>query len=190
MPDKEENLSHEDRIVWEKVTRTVTAYDGRMPIRAVPESMAELMGQPEPPARKKRVETPGPAAAPPPPKKTNDPSLQSIERPTWRKIKNGRITIDARIDLHGLIRAEAHNLLHSFLVRARERGMRHVLVITGKGRSDGSEGVLRRDVPQWLSKAEFRPLVSGIETSAPGHGGDGALYVRLRRQSDLKRDKG
>jgi len=188
MPDKDENLSHEDRIVWEKVTRTVTAYDGRTPSRAIPESMADLMAQPEPPVRKKRIETVGPAA--PPPKKASNPQIHSIERPTWRKIKKGRITIDARIDLHGLIRAEAHNLLHGFLVQARERGMRHVLVITGKGRSGSSEGVLRRDVPQWLEKAEFRLLVSGVETSAPGHGGDGALYVRLRRQSDMQRDNG
>jgi DNA-nicking Smr family endonuclease len=33
----------------------------------------------------------------------------------------------------------------------------------------------------WFSKPEFRHLISSYETSAPNHGGEGALYVRLAK---------
>ena len=75
-----------------------------------------------------------------------------------------------------------HQMLeHSFISRAHERGLRHVLVITGKGSSMGSEGALKRAVPMWFSKPEFRHLISSYETSAQKHGGEGALYVRLSK---------
>ncbi len=71
--------------------------------------------------------------------------------------------------------------------RAQGDGAKYVLVITGKGRmsaSDGSRevGVLKRQVPQWLRLPEFRIYVTGFENAHVGHGGEGALYVRLRRQ--------
>lgn len=92
--------------------------------------------------------------------------------------------IDARIDLHGMTQTRAHRALSDFLRRAHADGLTFVLVITGKGRSGESEserGVLRRQVPQWLSLPEFRTLVVGFEEAHIGHGGEGALYVRIRR---------
>jgi hypothetical protein len=71
-----------------------------------------------------------------------------------------------------------------FLQRAHSDGLNFVLVITGKGRATGADperGVLRRQVPQWLSLPEFRSLVVGFEEAHVGHGGEGALYVRIRR---------
>jgi DNA-nicking Smr family endonuclease len=61
-----------------------------------------------------------------------------------------------------------------------------VLVITGKGARPGSDphgerGVLKRQVPLWLESVEFRPLVIGFASAGIGHGGQGALYVRVRR---------
>lgn len=174
-------LTHEDRIVWEKVARTVKAYKGVSHPQAPAEDMTSLFGPAE-------VKPATEAAAQPLPvtvttrAKSGPPDLHPIERPVLKKLARGRLDIEARLDLHGLKRAEAHNLLYDFLARARERGMRHVLVITGKGSSLASEGVLRREVPIWLAKAEFRPLVSGHEVAAQGHGGEGALYIRLRRR--------
>jgi DNA-nicking Smr family endonuclease len=178
----ERKLTHEDRIVWEKVARTVKAYAAKAVPAVAQEDMQALLSStaPEPAAA-----TPAGiarAAAAAKPAKPGPPELHPIEKPVLKKLARGRLDIEARLDLHGLKRAEAHNLLHDFLVRARERGMRHVLVITGKGSSLASEGVLRREVPIWLAKPEFRPFVSGHEFAAQGHGGDGALYVRLRRQ--------
>ena len=64
--------------------------------------------------------------------------------------------------------------------------MRHVLVITGKGSSMGSKGALKRAVPLWFSKPEFRFLISSYEPAAQHHGGEGALYIRLARRSGEK----
>ncbi|MDQ0562763.1 DNA-nicking Smr family endonuclease [Rhizobium mesoamericanum] len=105
-----------------------------------------------------------------------------LEKPVKRKIAKGRLPLEARIDLHGLVQSEAHLLLLEFLMRAHERGMRHVLVITGKGSSLGSEGALKRAVPMWFSKPEFRYFISSYETAAHHHGGEGALYIRLSRR--------
>ena len=71
-------------------------------------------------------------------------------------------------------------MLLRFLRTSHQRDARLVLVITGKGRS-GEMGVLRRQVPQWLALPEFRELVVGFEDAAIAHGGQGALYVRVRR---------
>ena len=97
-----------------------------------------------------------------------------------QRVARGKEAIDARLDLHGLTQAQAHSALLRFLHNANARDARLVLVITGKGR--GSEpGVLRRQVPQWLGLPEFRSLVVGFEDAHIAHGGEGALYVRVRR---------
>ena len=80
-----------------------------------------------------------------------------------------------------MVQSEAHFLLLDFLIRAHGRGLRHVLVITGKGSSMGSDGALKRVVPMWFSKPEFRHLISSHEPAARQRGGEGALYVRLSR---------
>lgn len=112
-------------------------------------------------------------------------SQHAIEKPTRRKLAKGRLAIDARIDLHEMTQQRAYDALAGFLRQAQAMGLRHVLVITGRGGSAGSafgsRGVLRRVVPQWFSGPEFRPLVSGFDSAERHHGGDGALYVRVRR---------
>ncbi len=108
--------------------------------------------------------------------------LNPIDRPVHKKIAKGRVTIDARIDLHGLTQQIAHRVLYDFLTDAYLGGDRHVLVITGKGTSSGGRGILRQVVPDWFQKSEFKEFVSGYRVSAQHHGGDGALYVRLRKR--------
>ena len=73
-----------------------------------------------------------------------------------------------------------------FLRQASGRGARLVLVITGKGARGeaGERGVLRRQVPHWLRLPEFRALVIGFEQAHVAHGGEGALYVRVRRSRE------
>ncbi len=97
-----------------------------------------------------------------------------------RGVARGKEPIDARLDLHGLTQSEAHAALLRFLRNAHARDARLVLVITGKGRG-GEPGVLRRQVPHWLGLPEFRALVVGFEDAHIAHGGEGALYVRVRR---------
>jgi len=97
------------------------------------------------------------------------------------RVARGKEPIDGRLDLHGLTQSEAHSALLRFLRTASARGARLVLVITGKGVGSGERGVLRRQVPQWLNMPEFRALVVGFEDAHIAHGGEGALYVRVRR---------
>ncbi len=119
---------------------------------------------------------------PPPP-----PPLAPLGRRLKQRVARGREPIEARLDLHGFTQAEAHAALLRFLRRAQADRLKTVLVVTGKGstrdvRNAGAEyGVLKRAVPQWLALPEFRSLVLGFEDAHSAHGGQGALYLRLRR---------
>ena len=131
------------------------------------------------------------------PKATKAAPIAEFDRKKAKKIRSGQIEIEARIDLHGLRQDEAHVMLQAFLVRAQRRGKRWVLVITGKGRiatgrdddapfdmtRNRDRGVLKRNVPRWLEEPELRGLVVSYTTAAAAHGGDGALYVHLRKQN-------
>jgi DNA-nicking Smr family endonuclease len=132
------------------------------------------------PARRKSAES-SPAAA---------PRLRPSSTPLaigWQEkqdVARGRIAIDARIDLHGMTQAQAHHSLLAFLRRSQQGGAKFVLVITGKGAPNalcGERGVLRKQVPLWLGLPEFRNCVLGFGGAHIAHGGDGALYVRLRK---------
>jgi len=114
-----------------------------------------------------------------------------LDRRLTQRLARGRTAIDARIDLHGLTQAEAFAQLTAFLRRARRDGARTVLVITGKGAIGDPEGpargVLRRQVPLWLSASGLREGVIAFAPAHAEHGGSGALYVRLRRAEQLRR---
>ncbi|GGA90533.1 DNA repair protein [Brucella endophytica] len=180
-------LRLEDRILWETVARTTRPLKPRASrLPKLPDDFelweAEVGGrEPASPPQVGQVPPALPPAAKPkqPPREPYPP--HPLDRTTHRKIAKGRLDIEARIDLHGLTQGEAHGLLYGFLLDARSRGLRHVLVITGKGSSSGSEGILRQAVPHWFSTPAFRILVSAYEDAARKHGGHGALYVRLRR---------
>lgn len=112
------------------------------------------------------------------------PALSPIMRKEMQKLARGNAAIDARIDLHGMTQAEAHGALQRLLHRSQAHGAKFVLVITGKGQPNslrGERGVLRRQVPMWLTLPEFRRYVLGFDVAHTGHGGEGALYVRLRK---------
>ena len=138
----------------------------------------------QPPARKsadpKGINAAKPEIKTPPrlvPKKLPipDPRLDPKSR---RRLARGTITIDARIDLHGLTAARARSRLTGFLTAAAEARSKWVLVITGKGRA--GDGVLRREVPLWFGQPPLDRLVIAYEPATAAHGGGGALYVRLR----------
>lgn len=177
-------LDPEERILWGKVAKSTRPLPGRMrEILEFEEEQAVRLAAEEAerskPARPVEEQV-VPAALTPRPKRPAGVH-HPLERPVKKKLAKGHLQIEARIDLHGLFQGEAHDLLLDFILRAHERGLRHVLVITGKGRSLGSEGALRRAVPLWFSKPEFRFLISSYEQAAHHHGGEGAMYVRLSR---------
>ncbi|WP_317992622.1 Smr/MutS family protein [Bartonella gliris] len=110
-----------------------------------------------------------------------------FDRVVHRKIAKGHYPLEACLDLHGCVQEEAYFFLKKFLQSSQQNGLRYVLVITGKGRSQGSDGVLYQFVPHWLSTPAFRSYVHTFEQAARQHGGGGALYVRLRRFMPEKR---
>ncbi len=118
-------------------------------------------------------------------------SSSSIEPRLHRRLARGKIAIDATIDLHDLRQDEAQSALVRFLSVAYSRQSRTVLVITGKGKKtnenqiyglSSNKGILRTMLPIWLKGASLSQIVMGYEVAAQAHGGDGAFYVRLRRQ--------
>ena len=172
-------------MLWGKVARSTRPMPGRM------EDLLDFEEEPPPveePVTPKALSATVSGAAlfagsgreqpPKPAVRTHYP----LERPVKKKLARGHLALEAKLDLHGMIQSEAHSILLDFLHRAHRRGLRHVLVITGKGSSLGSDGALKRAVPMWFSKPDFRGLISSYEPAAHHHGGEGALYVRLARQ--------
>ncbi|MCL2723119.1 MAG: Smr/MutS family protein [Polyangiaceae bacterium] len=98
-----------------------------------------------------------------------------------RSLRRGLVPIDAQLDLHGLTAAEARERLADFLREMRTRGERCVLVIHGKGERAPGAGVLRGEMTAWLSQGRARKHVAAFTTAAAADGGEGAIYVALRR---------
>ena len=177
-------LSDEEAALWAGFARSITplrsARKSTKPAASASASKpaakevvkATVAREPAPPAAGSRA-----ATAPPP--------LAPLPRRLKQRVARGREPIDDRIDLHGMTQARAHGALLGFLRRAQAAGAKTVLVVTGKGGSsspgNAERGVLKRQVPLWLALPEFRPLVVGFDDAHVGHGGEGALYVRLRR---------
>lgn len=93
-----------------------------------------------------------------------------------RSVRHGALPIDARLDLHGMRPDEARDHVLAFLKEKRQRGERCVLVIHGKG-----EGVLRGEIAAWLSQGRAKEHVAAFSTAREEDGGEGAVYVALRR---------
>jgi len=169
-------LSDEERTLWHRITRSVAPLRRRV---VEPAEAASTTGKTRA-APAVRAHTP--VRIPAPPTKPA-PSVEPLDRKLKRRLARGSVEIDARLDLHGKTQSQAHAALLRFLRKAQHDGLRFVLVITGKGaREDGGErGVLKRQVPLWLRLPEFSGYVAGLEDAHIGHGGEGALYVKIRR---------
>ena len=179
-------LTKADREIWDKLRETVKPLRRRKaakPAEAA-EATAETPATPTKPEPKSaKPKKPAPVAAPPPPKITAPPALAPFEEKTLRRLGRGLVEIDAKIDLHGMRQERADTALAAFLRHAQARGNRIVLVVTGKGKAGGEgRGILRQVVPGWLSRPDLRELVVGFEEAGRRHGGEGALYVRIRRR--------
>lgn len=176
---KRRGLSPDERVLWSAVTRSIA------PMRAGAAAPEEDAVEAVRPAATKSA-TKAPLARAPAPTPKPSPPLSPLGRRMRSRVARGKEDIDGRLDLHGLTQSEAHAALLRFLRQASGRGARLVLVITGKGArgGEGERGVLRRQVPHWLRLPEFRALVIGFEQAHVAHGGEGALYVRVRRSRE------
>jgi DNA-nicking Smr family endonuclease len=174
-------LSREERVLWRTVTQSVAPLHGSAlaDSEEAPEGFPAV--HPKPIGRRAMKPTPLTRAS----SVEQNPPPAPLGRRMRQRVARGREAIDARLDLHGMTQHEAHAALLHFVRAASARGSRLVLVITGKGRrNSGETGVLRRQVPHWLALPEFRSMVIGFEDAHIAHGGEGALYIRLRRPRD------
>lgn len=201
MARRKKGLSAEDRELWDRVKRTTTP---------LTPSKLEKKGrtfEPELTLKKAEATPPTPkeikpfrigeaASAPSTPQPRHDVSDRVAQAPirmkqtAHRRMIRGKMKPEARIDLHGMTLSEAHPMLVDFVTSAHARGLRLLLVITGKGRGSDREdhgpipirrGVLKQQVPGWLTAPPLGPLVLEIREAHQKHGGGGAYYVYLRR---------
>lgn len=191
-------LTAEERRLWALVARTVEAAPGKAPIKAeaLPPPVAPPKA-PSTPAKAKRPtateqdmaalmaqlaagvrHTPAPRPTPRAPRHGPD----ALEPRRLRRLSRERDPIEARIDLHGFGVWDAEDRLKAFLRRSHDQGLRAVLVVTGKGY--GGEGQIRRHAQDWLAARDLRDVVAGVSHAARRHGGEGALYVALKRRRD------
>ena len=165
----------DDLEVWRRMMRTVRPLPGRPvpPEPRPPEPVAKR--EPEAPS----PPVPGEAA----PTSRSLAAGSGLDKRTARRIRRGALPIDARIDLHGMTREEAFRRLTRFLAESQAAGRRLVLVVTGKGRGgdDLNSGVIRREAPHWLARPPNAARVLDTAPAQPRHGGNGALYVYLRK---------
>ncbi|GAB4192799.1 MAG: Smr/MutS family protein [Thalassobaculales bacterium] len=184
----------DDKAVWRAFLRGVTPLrpaDRPVEPGAPAETLAALLdGEPTPPPRPQAT-----AAAPPrlpqavPPTRPGA-GVPGLDRRSQERLRRGQYPIEGRLDLHGRTQASAHQSLIAFVHAAQARGARCVLVITGKGgdanghSQSAGRGVLRGLVPRWLREAELRGAVLAFSPAQPKDGGDGALYLLLRRMRE------
>lgn len=169
-PHTQDKAGGDDQALWDHVTHDVRPLKGQKNIPA-------SSGKKGPAPRKKSVPVTDSVAVKAGPRQPGD---QEVDRRTDQKLKRGQFPIDIKLDLHGLTQTAAHDRLVKVLKRGQAQGARCVLVITGKGRGEG-QGVLRRKVPEWLRDESLLTVVLRFHTAQPEHGGDGALYVLLKR---------
>jgi len=184
-------LSDEERALWQGFARAITplrrGLSGDEPIAAYQARPAARLDRPA------KHDTAKPKTP---------PALTQFDRRLRQRVTRGHVAIDARLDLHGMTQRQAHAALIRFLHQAQAKDAKLVLVVTGKGVGSaapsarggtaardehrdehGERGVLRRQVPLWLSLPEFRRFIVSFEEAHVSHGGEGALYLRLRRRS-------
>ena len=195
------DLTTEDRRIWARVSGSVTPPKARKAPRVTPGALLpdeplkpETIKAPRPPvpgkpktstkirAASPEAARPAPTPAPPPPP---PPALaprsvpEELEPRRQRRLSRERDPIEASIDLHGFGRFEAEDQLRAFLTQSQARGLRAVLVVTGQGRRGG--GIIRASIHEWLQGHAMRGVVSGFAMAHRRHGGDGAIYVTLKR---------
>ena len=118
--------------------------------------------------------------------KINSPNM---DKKNFKKLVKGKMEIEGTIDLHGLTADQAKIKLITVINHSYSLGKRLIIVITGKGKHKGFDefqrpinGVLRQNLPEWLSGPSVSNKVLQVTQAQPKHGGAGAFYVYLRRQ--------
>ncbi len=183
-----------DRDLWQAALRDVKPLRKHKPPAAPEKSPARAAATaPAAPAREIKPADLKPSSLKKLPPITG-PRAPGLDKASAERLKRGQYPIEARIDLHGMTQDDAHRALGGFIAHSAQRGLRCILVITGKGlrrlveeESGGSRvgeiGILRNAVPRWLNEAPNRARILAFGTAQQRDGGSGALYVLLRRRT-------
>lgn len=166
MSRSKRELSTDEQRLWRRVAATVKSK--RKPPASEPADAAAAASAETAPRSPRKPSALVRAPASPPADRANE-----------KRVRRGKLEIDATLDLHGHTQQSGRPALERFLRAARRRQHRVVVVITGAGR--GGEGILRRKLPEWLAETDLRPLTSGYARAHRSHGGAGAFYVFIRR---------
>jgi DNA-nicking Smr family endonuclease len=175
-------VSAEELRLWRQVVKESKPLPGRSvpdePLHSGPEPVASPPPPPGPPPLRPSADRP-----PPKPGRSLDPlwhgHTPGLDRRSAKRMSRGEMEIEATIDLHGQTQEAAHATLIGFIQRAWGQGLRMVLVVTGKGNQ--GVGILKAQVPRWLNQTPLRERILGFSHARLQHGGDGALYVLLKR---------
>lgn len=174
-----------DDELWWQIASTITPLNHRRRMPSVKPATRSDDGDAPPKARPAAPQTRASTTPKPTLAELSHERLIDLDKRTGQKLVRGKLPLEGRLDLHGLTQDQAHGRLTRFIATSAEAGKRCVLVITGKGlKPTGETGVLRQAVPRWLNSAELRPLVLAIRYAQAKDGGEGALYVLLKRRRD------
>lgn len=195
MARRRKSLSEEDQKLWDLVKQSAEPLHAISFVPAAPiiTTKAPVVAEPRPiqpfkisgkPEARQRLDL----AADPMQPLSRAP--QALDKRTHERMRKGKKSPEARIDLHGMTAAQAHGALRSFILSSHARGLRLVLVITGKGNTTRDEigimptrnGVLRHALPQWLGTPDMHPMILQISSAHLRHGGGGAYYVYLKKK--------
>lgn len=170
----ERSKTGEDREIWAAYARGVRPLAGRKVL--APHPGRSRMSAPPP--RAGGVHAESPRAAPLPPLVIGGQPA-GLDHATWQRFRTGRIAPERRLDLHGHTLDRAFHALRAMLASAHAEGVRCVEVITGRGGAEGS-GAIRRELPEWLNRAELRVLVLAAAHPHPANTGATRLLLRKR----------
>lgn len=180
-------LSEGEKNLWQKVTENVTPIDSNRVASPLVRKSAYVSRMSHSPTIERFN------SAPAAPINMHYPSLRDSDHNWHQKLRRGKVKPEGKVDLHGMSQDRAFATLNRYIGEAQRRGKRFILVVTGKGglKSEKGEmtysdynsnrGVLKTNVPRWLSQGELSSRIVSYHSANKDDGGDGALYVILKK---------
>ncbi|WP_170790195.1 Smr/MutS family protein [Ruegeria lacuscaerulensis] len=188
-------LTSDEIELWRKVAKQAERMHPEIPQTVHPTTLPKPKPTKTPKARIDTFEPgqtvpskPSPHALKPSITESLRASPVQMDNKAFGRMKRGKLKPEGKLDLHGMRVDTAHPALVRFVLTAQAQGKRLVLVVTGKGKDRDEpgpiptpRGVLRNQVPHWLSISPLAQAVLQVTPAHISHGGDGAYYVYLRR---------
>jgi DNA-nicking Smr family endonuclease len=189
------SLAPEEAALWQRVIASVKPLHAKAkhpPAVVVPPAEPVAAPAATPAAKVKRVSAPAPRSQrPAAPPKAPALDARTLDGSWERRLSRGLVSPESAIDLHGHSLHSAHDRLDAGLAQAIAQGDRVLLLITGKPPRPESErpharGAIRAAVGDWLAASRHASRIAAVRQAHPRHGGNGALYIVLRRTRSVE----